>query len=116
MARARREVEVQWTESARESLRDIGSRTIQQKIIAKITDLSEAGEPELLGKPLVDQFQGLYRISFGRYRIIYRVFRDERNPHLLRITVRVILTGIRKSGDKRDVYERLRRLVLRGEI
>ena len=113
---ARSLVEVAWTKSAADSLREIGSRTVQQKIRDKIEYIAASGEPELLGKPLVDELQGLYRISFGRYRIIYRVVRDPRNPALLRIVVRVILTGIRKQGDKRDVYERLRRLIRRGEV
>jgi mRNA-degrading endonuclease RelE of RelBE toxin-antitoxin system len=109
-------VEVEWTENARRSLREIGSRTIQQKIALKITDLAESGEPELLGKPLVDQLHGLYRISFGRYRIIYRVIRDQRNSHLLRIIVRVLLTGIRKQGDKIDIYEIAQRLQRQGKL
>src|SRR2546430_17175271 len=113
---AKRLVEVEWTKTAADSLREIGSRTVQQKIRDKIEDLAASGDPELLGKPLVDELQGLYRISFGRYRIIYRVVRDPRNPALLQIVVRVILTGIRKQGDKRDVYERLRRLIRRGEL
>src|SRR5205809_3487924 len=107
--------DVQWTQSAADSLREIGSRTIQRKIADKVTHLAASGEPELLGKPLVDEFQGLYRISFGRYRIIYRVIRDYRNPARVRIVIRVILTGIRKQGDKSDIYERLRRLISRGE-
>jgi mRNA-degrading endonuclease RelE of RelBE toxin-antitoxin system len=109
-------VEVEWTENVRRSLREIGSRTIQQKIALKITHLAESGEPELLGKPLVDQLHGLYRISFGRYRIIYRVIRDQRNPHLLRIIVRVLLTGIRKQGDKIDIYEIAQRLQRQGKL
>src|SRR2546421_10714710 len=113
---ARQVVEVEWTESAGDSLREIGSRTVQQKIRDKVETLGASGEPEMLGKPLVDEFQGLYRISFGRYRIIYRVVRDARNPALIRIVIRVILADIRKHGDKRDVYQRLRRLLLRGEI
>jgi mRNA-degrading endonuclease RelE of RelBE toxin-antitoxin system len=102
---ARHHAEIQWTETASDALREIGSRTIQQKIVQKVEDVAASGEPELLGKPLVDQFQGLYRISFGRYRIIYRVIRDPNNPALLRILVRVILVGIRREGDKRDIYE-----------
>src|SRR5450432_1232975 len=109
-------VEVEWTENARKSLREIGSRTIQQKIATKITDLAGSGEPELLGKPLVDEFHGLFRISFGRYRIIYRVIRDKRNPQMFRIVVRVLLTGIRKHGDKIDIYELARKLQRQGKL
>jgi hypothetical protein len=32
------------------------------------------------------------------------------------IVVRVLLTGIRKHGDKNDVYEQLRRMLRRGEL
>jgi mRNA interferase RelE/StbE len=112
----RQVVQVEWTQSAADALREIGSRTIQRKIVQKVEDLAAAGEPELLGKPLVDELQGLYRISFGHYRIVYRVIRDARNPRVMQIIVRVILTGIRKQGDKRDIYERLRRMLRRGEL
>src|SRR2546427_11660847 len=96
---AKQSAEVQWTKSAVESLREIGSRTIRRKIAGKVSDLAATAEPELLGKPLVDELQGLYRISFGRYRIIYRVIRDSRNPAVVRIVIRVILTtaGFRES-------------------
>lgn len=112
----RNSAELEWTRVGGESLREIGSRTIQQKIRDKVLELAASGEPELLGKPLLDEFQGLYRISFGRYRIIYRVIRDSRNSSVTRIVIRVLLTGIRKQGDKRDVYERVRRLLRRGEL
>ncbi len=97
-------------------MREIASRTLRQKIRDKVEHLAASDEPELLGKPLVDELQGLYRLSFGRYRIIYRVLRDQRNPRLLRIVIRVILTGIRKQGDKHDVYQRLARMIRRGEL
>jgi mRNA-degrading endonuclease RelE of RelBE toxin-antitoxin system len=109
-------VEIEWTENAKKSLREIGSRTIQQKIAQKVADLAESGEPERLGKPLVDQLHGLYRISFGRYRIIYRVIRDGRNPQAFHIIIRVLLTGIRKHGDKIDIYEVAQRLQRQGKL
>jgi mRNA interferase RelE/StbE len=108
--------EVVWTQTAAESLRKIGSRTIQKKIADKVNDLAESGEPELLGKPLVDELQGLYRISFGRYRIVYRVLRDPQTPAKMRIILQVIFTGIRKEGDKRDIYAQIQRLLRRGNI
>ena len=113
---AKRIVEVEWTQTAAESLREIGSRTVQQKIVDKIAAVAASGEPELLGKPLVDELQGLHRISFGRYRMVYRVIRDSRKPETFRVVVRVILAGIRRQGDKRDIYERLRRLVQCGTL
>jgi mRNA-degrading endonuclease RelE of RelBE toxin-antitoxin system len=112
----RKPANVEWTSAAAQSLRGIGSRTIQQKIRDKVEHLAELDEPELLGKPLLDAFQGLYRISFGRYRIVYRVVRDPRSPAGFRIIVRVVLVGILKQGDKNDVYEHLYRMHRRGEI
>jgi mRNA-degrading endonuclease RelE of RelBE toxin-antitoxin system len=116
MARQRVEVAVEWTQSAADALREIGSRTIQQKIVQKIEDLAASGEPERLGKPLVDELQGLHRLSFGRYRIVYRVVGDSRDPRMIRIIIRVILVGIRKQGDKHDIYVRLHRMLRRGEL
>lgn len=109
-------VEIEWTSAAGESLRKIGSRTIQQKIRDKVTQLAASGDPELLGKPLVDEFHGLYRISFARYRIVYRVIRHSKSRVVVRIVVRVLLAAIRKHGDKSDIYEQLRRMLRRGEL
>jgi mRNA interferase RelE/StbE len=67
-------------------------------------------DPTQLGKPLVDELQGIFRISFGRYRILYRV---ESNGQ---ITVVVVMVGIRKQGDKIDVYELARRLKRHGKL
>ena len=58
-----------------------------------------------------DDFQGYYRIPFGRYRIIYRVIRRDLHVH-----VEVVFVGIRKEGDKRDVYAQLYRLRRRGQL
>ncbi len=95
---------VQWTESALAALRRIGSRTIRRKIAEKVDALAATGDPRQLGKPLQDELQGLFRLSFGRYRIVYRV------DHVGQVSVVVVMVGIRKQGDKIDVYEVARRL------
>jgi len=63
-----------------------------------------------LGKPLVDELHGLFRISFGRYRILYTV---ESNGQ---ITIVVVIVGIQKQGDKIDVYEMARKLHRQGKL
>jgi mRNA-degrading endonuclease RelE of RelBE toxin-antitoxin system len=91
-------------------LRKIGSATVRQKIVAKVSDLATADDPTQLGKPLVDELQGLYRLSFGRYRILYQI---ESNGQ---ITIVVVMVGIRKHGDKIDVYELATRLKRQGKL
>ncbi|HEX3356232.1 MAG TPA: type II toxin-antitoxin system RelE/ParE family toxin [Tepidisphaeraceae bacterium] len=91
-------------------MRKIGSATVRQKIVAKVSDLATADDPTQLGKPLVDELQGLYRLSFGRYRILYQI---ESNGQ---ITIVVVMVGIRKHGDKIDVYELATRLKRQGKL
>lgn len=88
---------------------------MRQKLYDKPNSLISTATPESLGKPLRDELQGMYRLSFGRYRIIYRVIADERGEARL-IIVEVVFVGIRKHGDKRDVYRLAQKLARRGEL
>ena len=101
---ARQVAIVQWTASALAALRRVGSQTIRRKIVEKVDALAATPDPRQLGKPLQDELQGLFRLSFGRYRIIYRV------DHSGQVVIVVVMVGIRKQGDKIDVYELARRL------
>src|SRR5204863_8151843 len=106
-----RQAIIQWAKTAGDALREIGSRTIRQKLYAKVEDLLRHEQPELIGKPLRDELQGYYRLTFGRYRIIYRVSRSVGATR-----VEVALVGIRKQGHKTDVYEIARRLRRHGNL
>ncbi len=108
-------VRIVWADEALKGLRDVGSRTVRQKIALKVDDLGRTDEPEQLGKPLQDELQGLYRITFGRYRIIYGVRRNSRGG-LAEVIVQVVLVGIRKEGHKSDVYQWAYRLRQQGKI
>lgn len=52
-----------------------------------------------LGKPLKDEFEGLYSLRFKRYRVIYRV-----NENIKKIEIVF-------SGPRADVYQELTRLL-----
>jgi mRNA interferase RelE/StbE len=94
------------TASAAQMLKDIET-TARNQIVAKIEQLKE--EPELLGKPLVGplkEFRSV-RAAGQRYRIIYQVHNET-------IVVIVVAVGIRKSGDKKDIYELMKKLVKTG--
>ena len=90
--------------SALKMLEDINDKRIRSIISEKIDKL--ASEPEKQGKPLLDALWGYrsVRAVGQRYRIIYKV---EKNT----VTVYIIAVGIRKEGDKRDVYKLTKKMV-----
>lgn len=68
--------------------------TAQVRILEKLKVL--IGNPEF-GKPLVRELKGLRRITYGRYRIIYRYHKPSDSVFVLAI-------GLRKSHEWDDVY------------
>lgn len=82
---------------AEKLLTEISDRRIRQSISRRIDDL--AYEPEKQGKPLKNELIGYRSIrAVGqRYRIIYKID-DEK------VIVSIVALGIRKEGDKKDIY------------
>jgi mRNA interferase RelE/StbE len=99
--------QIEFTETVRELLGDISDRRIQAKIVERIAALAQ--DPEKQGKPLADELDGYrsVRAVGQRYRIIYRVDGDK-------VLVLIVVIGIRKEGDKKDVYRLAQRLVRLG--
>lgn len=98
--------EIQLTSTAVETIRRINDRRIQQAIRDRIRQLAD--EPEAQGKPLVGALSGFYRVKvLQRYRILYTVDQEM-------VIVYVVATGIRKEGDKHDIYALAQRLVRQG--
>lgn len=93
--------------SAIAMLKTISDRRIREKIDEKINGL--ANEPEKQGKELGGELEGYrsVRAVGQRYRIIYRI--DGEN-----VVVVVVALGIRKEGDKKDVYKLAQRLFKLG--
>ncbi len=92
---------------AEEAGRSIPDRRIRQKLYERAMSLSQ--EPEKQGKPLTDELSGFRSIrAVGqRYRIVYRVHREEG-------IVEVAFLGIRKTGSKQDVYALALKLIRQG--
>lgn len=92
---------------AEKLLADIGDRRVRESISKRIDGL--ANEPEKQGKPMIDELRGYRSIrAVGqRYRILYRVEAEH-------VIVLVVALGIRKEGDKKDVYELAKKLVRLG--
>jgi len=89
---------------AEKQLAEIGDRRVQKSIAKRISDL--AYEPELQGKPLIDELEDYrsLRAVGQRYRIIYKVEAEE-------VIVVVVTLGIRKEGDKKDMYKLAKKLI-----
>ncbi|MGH8058440.1 MAG: type II toxin-antitoxin system RelE family toxin [Candidatus Entotheonellia bacterium] len=68
-----------------------------------------ARDPEQQGKPLLGELQSLrsVRVVGQRYRILYRVDRGK-------VLVLVVAMGLRKEGDRRDIYALAKKLLRLG--
>ena len=90
-------------------MKAISDMRILRLLDDKINGLAHV--PELQGEPLHDDFAG-YRalhVIGNRYRIIYRIESDI-------VSVFVVAAGIRKAGDKSDIYEVMKRYVRLGFV
>jgi mRNA interferase RelE/StbE len=90
--------------SALDGLGGIRDRRIREKIIERIDGLER--DPEKQGKPLTAELAGYrsLRAAGQRYRIIYRV--EKRT-----VTVYVVALGLRKEGDREDIYSLATKLI-----
>lgn len=98
--------QVEITETAAAMIRDIKDTRIRGKILDAIAGLRQ--HPER-GKPLVGELATYRSIrAVGqRYRILYQIEAEK-------ITIYVVAVGIRKEGDKGDVYELTKKLLRLG--
>ena len=92
---------------AMELLRAIPDRRVQKAIATRIDNLAK--EPEKQGKPLHGELAGYrsLRAVGQRYRIIYQVDQGQ-------ILVLVVALGIRKEGDRQDIYTLAQKLLRSG--
>ncbi len=85
----------------------IADRRIREQLRNRIDGL--AHDPERQGKPMREELAGWrsLRAVGQRYRIIYRVDRH-------RVLVIVVAVGLRKEGDRQDIYRLAQKLVRLG--
>ena len=98
---------ITWTETALKLVGASPDHRIRRLISQRADQLARS--PEQQGKPLIGELAGFrsVRAVAQRYRIIYRVERQE-------ITVLSVAVGRRRSGDKSDIYELARKLLRQG--
>lgn len=98
---------VQLTSAAEALFNHINDRRVQDQLIKRMERLADS--PEQQGKPLFGDLFGYYSVrAVGqRYRIIYQL-------HQQTVIVHVVALGIRKRGDKHDIYTLAQRLFRQG--
>jgi len=98
---------IKLTQPALRQFAAIKDTRIREQIGRKINALVD--NPEQQGKPLSDELTGYYSIRAvaQRYRILYRLEADQ-------IIVVVVAMGIRKNGDKKDVYALAKKMARLG--
>lgn len=107
----KRRVTVQWTRPAKEKLATLPPK-VRRAILDKTIALADC-DPRESHKPLTGPLRGYYSIKVSRYRAIYTV-REERLANgdtLLLVRVVVVAVGMRKAGDRHDVYALAERLI-----
>lgn len=92
---------------AKKHLATIRDRRVQEGLKTSLRRLEY--EPEKQGKPLSDELTGYRSIrAVGqRYRILYKLEEEK-------VIVVVVALGMRKQGDKKDVYELAKKLARLG--
>jgi len=101
--------QVRITPTALEQLKGIKDKRVRDNLLERIEEL--ANDPENQGKPLRNELSGLrcVRAIGQRYRIIYKVEQEQ-------VTVFVVAVGIRKEGDRADIYKITVKLMRSGFI
>ena len=98
--------EISITNTCLSLIEKISDKKIQRTILNRIEGLSD--EPDKQGKMLVRELSGFRSIhAAGRYRIIYKVEKQT-------VIIYILAAGIRKQGDKKDIYKITRKLLKAG--
>lgn len=110
-------VSIQWTETAKAALAKLPHK-VRRGLLDKANELRQVDDPTSVHKRLTGPLSGYYRICYSRYRAIYCVDTQKvaGNQIVRRITVLFVAAGVRKEGDKNDVYEFAQRLIRLGVI
>jgi mRNA interferase RelE/StbE len=92
---------------AKKHLATIRDRRVQEGLKTCLRRLEY--EPGKQGKPLSDELTGYrsIRAAGQRYRILYKLEAEQ-------VIVVVVALGMRKQGDKKDVYELAKKLARLG--
>ena len=110
-------VTIEWTTTAKEALANLPGK-VRRGLLDKANELRNADDPSAVHKPLTGPLQGDYRITYSCYRAIYSVERESLvgGEVIHHIKIHFVAAGIRKEGDKKDVYRLAQKLLELGLI
>lgn len=111
-----RRIMVQWSVPARDALAKL-DKNVRRIILDRVASLADCDDPrraynaKLLRAPGI--LAGYYRLRVSRYRIIYAVSEEElaNGDVFCLVKVTVVHVGMRKAGDKKDVYKLAEKLL-----
>jgi mRNA interferase RelE/StbE len=86
-------------------LHEIHPADHRKALVKRIRQLER--DPEKQGRALTSELKGFRSLTVIRYRIIYAIDRGK-------VIVYIVAAGIRKEGDKKDIYELARKLLRKG--
>lgn len=117
MSQPQRRIRVQWTATALKCLKELPQK-VQRGLLDKADGLSTATDPRQVYKPLAGVLEGYYRITYARYRAVYRVDEEElaNGNVLVTIVVTFIAAGKREERSKHDIYKVAEKLVEMGVL
>ena len=108
-------VTIHWTQTAVDGLRKLPKK-VRRGILDKAAELHGGIQSQSLHKPLTGPLQGYFRICYSRYRAIYKVeisvLPDKQK--IERVIILFVATGIRREGDKKDIYRIAEKLLRLG--
>lgn len=110
-------VTVHWTQTAKDALLKLPKK-VRKGLFEKANELRNCSDPQNAHKPLVGPLKGYNRITYDRYRAIYKCQSEtlaSGDVHV-HIFVYFVAAGIRKEGDKKDVYQFAKRLLALGVL
>ena len=109
-------IRIQWTAAALEGMKSLPKK-VRKGLFDKADQLQHC-DPRDAHKPLVGPLAGCYRITYGRYRAVYRVIEEEAADGDVRLTLLVlfIAVGIRREQSRSDVYRIARKIVDYGVL
>ncbi len=95
---------IEITPAALEMLKGVKDRRIVGQIVQRIDRLRD--DPEKQGKPLLGELSGYrsMRAAGQRYHVIYKIQGTS-------VIVVVVAIGIRKEGDKSDIYRLVQKMI-----
>jgi mRNA interferase RelE/StbE len=108
---------IEWTQTAKAALAKLPHK-VRRGLLDKANELKQATDPTTVHKRLAGPLSGYHRICYSRYRAIYCVDRQKLTGGAVIESIRILFVaaGVRKEGDKNDVYRFAQRLIKLGVI